>query len=107
MATTVACTWQNLYARGEGEGAGSGREGWWAGAAQSQPVFLLDLAWISKTACQFICNRHANLRAIDMATFNQKKKLSKHIDMGSSFEDLVATDLIVKTVFQSDFLFKR
>ena len=33
---------------------------------------------------------------------SQKKKFSKHIDMGSSFEDLVATSPTVKTNFKSD-----
>ena len=28
-----------------------------------------------------------------------KKKLSKHIDMGSSFEDLIATSIMMKTDF--------
>ena len=48
-----------------------------------------------------------NFSANNMAIYVQqtwqfltrKKKLSKHMDMGSSFEDLVATDLIVKTFF--------
>jgi hypothetical protein len=54
----------------------------------------------------FQCKHHDNLCAIDMPTFNPKKS-SKYIDMRSSFEDLVVTDLMVKTVFLSDFLFKR
>ena len=49
---------------------------------------------------------HGNSCAIDMATFNPKKS-SKYIDMRSSFEDLVARDLMVKTDLQSDFSFKR
>ena len=53
------------------------------------------------------CKHHGNSYAIDMATFNPKKNSSKHINMGSSFEDLIARDLMVKTDFQSDFSFKR
>ena len=41
-----------------------------------------------------------------MTTFN-KKKSSKYIDMRSSFEDLVARDLMVKMDLQPDFSFKR
>ena len=42
-----------------------------------------------------------------MTTFNKKTISSKYIDMRSSFEDLIARDLMVKTDLQSDFLFKR
>jgi len=39
-----------------------------------------------------------------MATFVPPKKSSKHINMESSYEDLVETDLMMKTHFKSDFL---
>ena len=52
------------------------------------------------------CKHHVNSCAIDMATFNPKRNSSKYIDMRSSFEDLVARDLMVKTDLQSDFSFK-
>ena len=38
-----------------------------------------------------------------MATSGQKKILLKHINMRSSFEDLVETDLMVKTDFSLPF----
>ena len=50
----------------------------------------------------FNCYTVGNLHTTPLVTFGSKKKLSKHIDMGSSFEDLVATSLTVKTDFQSD-----
>ena len=37
-----------------------------------------------------------------VVTSGQKKKLSEHIDMGSSFEHLVATSPTVKTDSKSD-----
>jgi hypothetical protein len=39
---------------------------------------------------------------LEVDNFSVKKKSSKHINMGSSFEDLVETSPSVKTDFQSD-----
>jgi hypothetical protein len=36
-----------------------------------------------------------------------KKSLSKHINMGASFKDLVETSLLVKTDLKSKLSFKR
>ena len=49
----------------------------------------------------FSVNTMAN--HVGMATFNPKKQSPKYIYMRSSFEDLVARDLMVKTDLQSDF----
>ena len=43
-----------------------------------------------------------NLHAMWLVTFVFEKNLSKHIDMGSSFEDLDAMSLTVKTDHKSD-----
>ena len=48
-------------------------------------------------SCQLQCKHHDDSCVIDMATFNPQKMSSKHIDMRSTFEDLVAMDLMVKT----------
>ena len=37
-----------------------------------------------------------NLYVMGVVTFGSKKKLSEHIDMGSSFEDLITTSSTVK-----------
>jgi hypothetical protein len=42
-----------------------------------------------------------------LITFSQKKSLSKHINMGASFEDLVETNLLVKTDLKSELSFVR
>ena len=62
-----------------------------------------------KIAETYLGNFSVNTMAIHvgMATFNPKKKSPKYIYMRSSFEDLVARDLMVKTDLQSDFSFKR
>ena len=43
----------------------------------------------------------------NLATIAGKKRLSKHINMGSIFEDLDATKLTVKTDLCFDLRFKR
>ena len=43
-----------------------------------------------------------NSRVIRLVTFGSKKISSEHINMGSSFEDLDATSLTVKTDYKSD-----
>jgi hypothetical protein len=47
-----------------------------------------------------------NSRAEGLITFSPKKSLSKYINIGASFEDLVETNLLVKTDLKSKLSFK-
>ena len=52
-------------------------------------------------------DRRDNLRSPDVVTFGPEKKSSEHINMGFSYEHLVAKKLTVKTDLNFDIRFKR
>jgi hypothetical protein len=54
-----------------------------------------------------MCKGVDNSRANGLITLSPKKSFSKHINMGASFEDLVVTDLLVKTDLKSELSFER